>query len=132
MAWGQSAIVALACLLAPVAASAEDDGDAASLVATELGSGMASYFSREMAGQRTASGETCDPDTLTAAHRTAPFGSRMLVTSIDTGRSVVVRINDRGPFSRGRIIDLSRAAADALALTARGHGQVKLQLLAAR
>ncbi len=115
--------LATACVCAPAWAQAADD------VATDLGTGAASYFSREMAGNRTANGETCDPNTLTAAHRTAPFGSRVRVTSIDSGQSVIVRINDRGPFRAGRVIDLSRAAADALALTRRGHGPVRLELL---
>ena len=110
----------------PLAASAED------IVAADLGQGTASYFSREMAGHRTASGERCDPDALTAAHRTVPLGSRLRVTSVASGRSVVVRINDRGPFSGGRVIDLSRAASDAIGLTRAGRGPVRLELLAGR
>jgi rare lipoprotein A len=96
---------------------------------TELGSGTASYFSREIAGNRTANGETCDPDTLTAAHRTAPFGSRMRVTNLATGQSVIVRINDRGPFARGRIIDVSHAAARAIGMHRTGTARVSLALL---
>lgn len=117
-------IAAALCVLTPLAASADDD------VATDLGEGTASYFNGEMAGNRTANGERCDPDTLTAAHRTAPFGSRVRVTSLHSGQSVIVRINDRGPFARNRVIDLSRAASDAIALTRRGHGAVRLELLA--
>lgn len=91
-------------------------------------SGEASFFSNEMAGRRTANGEPCDPDSLTAAHRTLAFGTRVRVTSRDTGRSVIVRINDRGPFRAGRVIDLSRAAAREIGLAGRGRGMVDLSL----
>jgi rare lipoprotein A len=73
-------------------------------------SGIASIYS----GGRTANGEHCVASGMTAAHRTLPFGTRVLVTNRRTGRSVVVRINDRGPFVRGRIIDVTPAAAHAL------------------
>ncbi len=66
---------------------------------------------------------------LTAAHRTLPFGSRVNVTNPRTGRSVVVRINDRGPFVRGRVLDLSRAAAEEIGIIRSGHGNVELELL---
>jgi peptidoglycan lytic transglycosylase len=75
-------------------------------------SGIASVYA--YAGERTASGEHARPSGLTAAHRTLPFGTRVRVTNKSNGRSVVVRINDRGPFVRGRIIDLTPAAAHAL------------------
>jgi rare lipoprotein A len=94
-----------------------------------LGEGMASYYGSELAGHRTASGERFDPRGLTAAHRTLPFGSKVRVTNPANGRSVVVRINDRGPFARGRLIDLSRSAAERIGLVARGHGEVQLALL---
>ena len=77
-----------------------------------VSSGIASVYS----GQRTASGEQMRPDTMTAAHRTLPFGSQVTVLNRHNGRSVVVRINDRGPFVRGRVIDLSPAAARALGI----------------
>jgi rare lipoprotein A len=95
----------------------------------QLGEGMASYYGSELAGQRTASGERFNPRELTAAHRTLPFGSKVRVTNPANGRSVVVRINDRGPFTRGRLIDLSRSAAERIGLVARGHGEVQLALL---
>lgn len=91
--------------------------------------GSASYYSREMAGRRTASGERCDPDELTAAHRTLPFGTRVRVTNPENRKSVIVRINDRGPFRAGRVIDLSHAAAQEIGLVARGHGPVELALV---
>jgi rare lipoprotein A len=97
---------------------------------TSLGRGTASYYAARFDGRRTASGERFDNDEMTAAHRTLPFGSRVRVTNPANGRSVVVRINDRGPFSHGRMIDVSRAAADRLGLVARGHGMVELALIA--
>ena len=98
--------------------------------ARDFGTGIASYYGARFAGRPTASGELFDPAELTAAHRSLPFGSRVLVTSEKTGRSVVVTINDRGPFHRGRIIDLSRAAADRIGLVRQGLGPVSLALLA--
>lgn len=75
--------------------------------AAQASCGTASWY---QSGKVTANGERYNPDGITAAHRTLPFGTRVLVTNNRTGRSVVVRINDRGPFIRGRIIDLSRGA----------------------
>ncbi len=92
-------------------------------------SGVASWYGPGFAGNRTSNGERFDPDALTAAHKTLPFGSRVRVTFDRTGRSVVVRINDRGPFIPGREIDLSRAAAEAIGLRGAGHGTVTLELL---
>lgn len=94
-----------------------------------LGTGVASYYGKRFAGRPTASGERFNPGHLTAAHRTLPFGSKVRVTNPDNGKSVVVRINDRGPFTRGRTIDLSRAAAEEIGLIRRGHGPVELDLL---
>ena len=96
----------------------------------EIGSGMASWYGPKFAGRRTASGETFDPTEYTAAHRTLPFGSKVRVTNERTGKSVVVRINDRGPFARSRVIDVSQAAARDLGLIGPGHGEVTLSLLA--
>ncbi len=86
-------------------------------------SGIASVYA--YAGQRTASGERIQPSGLTAAHRTLPFGTRVRVTNKSNGRSVTVRINDRGPFVRGRVIDLTPAAARALGFS--GLARVTLQ-----
>ena len=88
--------------------------------------GKASYYKH---GKRTASGERFDPHGYTAAHRTLPFGTRVLVTNLKNGKSVIVRINDRGPHTRGRIIDVSLGAAKALGLTAAGVAQVKIVAL---
>lgn len=95
-----------------------------------LGVGHASFYGRRFAGRRTANGETFDPRQLTAAHRTLPFGSLVRVTNPRNGRSVTVRINDRGPFIKGREIDLSRAAAEQIGLVKRGVGKVELALVA--
>jgi rare lipoprotein A len=94
-----------------------------------LGTGMASWYGSAFAGRRTASGERFDPGELTAAHPSLPFGSLVKVTLLDTGNSVVVRINDRGPFAGGRVIDLSQAAAREIGLIGPGHGRVSLALL---
>lgn len=91
--------------------------------------GVASYYADDFNGRRTASGELYDMNDLTAAHRTLPFGTKVKVTNLDTGRSVVVRINDRGPFKDDRVIDLSLGAAKQLGLIAMGTGRVILQIL---
>ena len=98
-------------------------------VTSPLGTGVASYYGRKFHGRRTASGESFDMGAMTAAHRTLPFGSLVRVTNPANGRSVIVRINDRGPFTRGRVIDVSRAAAEELGLIARGHAAVELELI---
>jgi rare lipoprotein A len=98
-------------------------------VARQLGSGSASYYAAKFHGRRTASGERFDNTAMTAAHRTLPFGSKVRVTNPANGQSVVVRINDRGPFTKSRAIDVSHAAAKRLGLVARGHGTVELALL---
>jgi rare lipoprotein A (peptidoglycan hydrolase) len=100
---------------------------------TQLGpgwteSGDASYYGPGFYGGRTASGEILRPGALTAAHRTLPFGTCVLVTVVESGRSVQVRINDRGPFVQGRIIDVSETAAQALRVVGRGVVRVRLTL----
>ncbi|MGB3379202.1 MAG: septal ring lytic transglycosylase RlpA family protein [Allopontixanthobacter sediminis] len=94
-----------------------------------LGSGVASYYGKRFAGRRTASGEPFNPQHLTAAHKTLPFGTKVLVTNPRSGKSVTVRINDRGPYAHGRSIDLSRAAAEQIGLVARGHGTVEMAVI---
>ncbi|MDG5975513.1 rare lipoprotein A [Hydrogenophaga taeniospiralis CCUG 15921] len=88
--------------------------------------GLASWYGKRFHGRRTASGERYDMHAFTAAHRTLPFGTRVRVRSVHTGKEVLVRINDRGPFRRGRVIDLSRAAINALGLRQRGVTTVEL------
>jgi len=85
------------------------------------------YASYYQSGYRTASGERFNPNGFTAAHRTLPFGTRLQVTNLRNGRSVVVRINDRGPFVRGRSLDLARGAAFAIGM--RGTGPVRIAVL---
>ncbi len=98
-------------------------------ISTSLGNGVASYYGRRFHGRTTASGEAFDMNAYTAAHKTLPFGSMVRVTNPRNGRSVVVRVNDRGPYVRGREIDLSRAAAEELGIVRAGHGEVELELL---
>jgi rare lipoprotein A len=89
-------------------------------------SGKASYYWQD---QMTATGERFNKRALTAAHKTLPFGTRVRVTRLDTGNSVVVRINDRGPFKAGRVIDLSERAAEEIGMTGVGVTPVKLEVL---
>jgi len=91
--------------------------------------GEASWYGPGFYGNRTASGEVFRPGTLTAAHRTLPFGTKVRVTNLWNGRSTVVRINDRGPFHGNRVIDLAHGAAQSLGVTASGIAQVRLDVL---
>jgi rare lipoprotein A len=90
-------------------------------------SGLASFY--RLAGYKTANGETFDPNLLTAAHRTLPFGTKLRVTNEKTGKSVVVRVNDRGPFIPGRELDLSYSAAETLGMVEQGVGKVQMTVL---
>jgi rare lipoprotein A len=92
----------------------------------ELGAGVASWYGLYFHGRRTASGEKYDRYALTAAHKTLPLGTRVVVSNPRTGKQIVVRINDRGPYVGHRILDLSEAAASALGLKTRGHDWVVL------
>lgn len=94
-----------------------------------IGQGKASYYAARLNGRRTASGERLDNTDLTGAHRELPFGSLVRVTNLANQQSVVVRINDRGPHGRGRIIDVSRQAAERLGMLRSGTAQVKLEQL---
>ena len=87
---------------------------------------VASWYGPGFAGRRTSTGETYNPEGLTAASKTLPLGSHVRVLNPDTGRSVVVRINDRGPFVRGRSLDLSHGAAQQIGLTGKGVGRVQV------
>lgn len=93
---------------------------------THLLTGLASFYWQP---QMTASGEVFDPRQMTAAHKTLPFGTRVRVTDVRSGRSVVVRINDRGPYKPGRIIDLSQAAAQVIGMSNAGITPVRLDVL---
>lgn len=97
--------------------------------ASETLEGEASYYADSLDGNKTASGEVYRKDELTAAHRTLPFGTKVKVTYLKNGKSVKVVINDRGPHAKGRLIDLSGAAAKKIGLVDAGHGKVKLEIL---
>lgn len=89
--------------------------------------GKASYYANKFHGRKTASGEIYHKDRLTAAHRSLPFGTRLKVTNLSNGREVVVRVNDRGPYVKGRIIDVSYAAAKRLSMTGKGVVRVRVE-----
>jgi rare lipoprotein A len=101
----------------------------ASVTALARFRGEGSYYGDSLAGHKTASGEPYDPRRLTAAHRSLPFGTIVRVTSEQNGRTVYVRINDRGPFVRGRVLDLSRAAAEQLELIRRGVAKLRVEVV---
>jgi len=89
--------------------------------------GVASFYGSAHQGKRTASGERFDQHDLTAAHRRLPFGTRVKITNLSNDRSVVVRINDRGPHTRNRLVDVSRAAAEQLGMIGSGTAKVRIQ-----
>ncbi len=105
-------VVALSCALAVAPAAAEET--------KPIQSGAASWYGPDFHGKRTSHGETFNTNALTAAHKTLPFGTEVRVTNERTGKSVVVRINDRGHYAHGRVIDLSKAAADAVGILSVG------------
>jgi len=108
----------LGCALAIPAAAEESK---------PIQTGAASWYGPGFHGKRTASGERFNTNDLTAAHKTLPFGTKVRVTNERTGKSAVVRINDRGPYAHGRVIDLSKAAAEAVGIS--GVGKVALAAL---
>ncbi|MGB7932985.1 MAG: septal ring lytic transglycosylase RlpA family protein [Gammaproteobacteria bacterium] len=91
--------------------------------------GMASYYANKFHHRKTASGERFDNNAMTAAHKTLPFGTEVKVTNLNNGESVTIRINDRGPFVKGRIIDLSRAAFSQIADLNRGVAKVEIRVV---
>ena len=91
--------------------------------------GHAAYYHDKFEGRKTASGEVFDQSKLTAAHRTLPFGTFVKVTNLANNKSVIVKINDRGPFSKNRIIDLSRSAASELAYIQKGTAKVTIEIV---
>lgn len=91
--------------------------------------GIASWYGPGFDGNLTANGEIYDMDGISAAHKTLPFGTVVRVVELDTGRSVIVRINDRGPFVEGRIIDLSKGAAEELGIVNKGITRVGLRIV---
>ncbi|WP_035273673.1 septal ring lytic transglycosylase RlpA family protein [Desulfogranum japonicum] len=91
--------------------------------------GIASFYSQKLQSRRTASGEKFNNQAMTAAHRTLPFGTKVLVTNVANNKSVSVKINDRGPFVKGRIIDLTRSAFSRIAHTNKGKIKVRIQVI---
>ena len=122
LAPGPKPVLAPIETIAPVEAEAEPAFE-------HLADGVASYYGHELAGNRTASGERFNPKALTAAHRTLPLGTKLKVTNKSNGKSVIVRVNDRGPFVKKRLIDLSLGAAQQVGMVAAGHAAVRLELL---
>ena len=104
------------------------EGSSETLLAHQL-QGEASWYGPNFKGQTTANGETFNPSQMTAAHRTLPLGTRVRVTNQRNNQSVVVRINDRGPYAGGRVIDLSRAAAEAIGMRGSGVAPVSIQVI---
>lgn len=117
------ALAAMAtCLLASVSTSVMAHSSSEPRI--EPQKGVASFYGDRFHGRPTASGEPFDAQALTAAHPTLPFGTRVLVKRRDNGREVEVRINDRGPYAKGRVIDLSKRAAKALGMISQGVAPV--------
>ena len=106
----------------------EDAREAARSV-RRLGTGEASYYGPGFAGRPTANGERFKPSEMTAAHRTLPFGTKLRVTNTGNGKSVVVRVNDRGPYAHNRVIDLSQGAAQRIGMLHSGTAQVRLEVI---
>ena len=121
--WVAACAPASASVAGPVPGGAPEGALTGVLPALGAFEGLASWYGPGFAGRRTASGEVFDPGALTAAHRTLPFGTVVRVVNLANGRSVEVRINDRGPFKPDRVIDLSRAAPEARALKPTGGGR---------
>lgn len=130
-------VLATTLLLVPTFAGCSEGGsEAPASPAGEPGCGIdspsfseegdASYYADSLAGNPTASGEPYDPEKLSAAHRTLPFGTVICVTNTTNGRSVEVTVNDRGPFHEARVVDVSRRAAEALDLVTAGRAPVRI------
>jgi rare lipoprotein A len=115
--------------VAAAIADLQDPAVAADIIFQPFGKGVASYYGNELAGHRTASGERFNPSDLTAAHRSLPLGSKIRVTNNSNGRSVVVRVNDRGPWTGGRVLDISYAAAQQIGMIRSGKAVVSIERL---
>ena len=124
----QRAAVAAMLASCPILAAAPSMAGEEARVTKSI-SGAASWYGGKFHGRLTANGERYDMNELTAAHKTLPFGTKVKVTNSANGKSVVVRINDRGPFVAGRTIDLSRGAATAVGMLGSGVAKVKLDVL---
>ncbi len=105
------------------------DAQAAGVSPGHTQKGVASYYHNSLHGRKTASGQIYNKNKLSAAHKTLPLGTKVRVTDVKTGKEIVVRINDRGPFVRGRVIDLSRSAAKELGILQRGVAKVEVEVI---
>jgi rare lipoprotein A len=123
-AYGQAASAPAA---APMAAPPKAEAPAKAS-SGEAETGLAAVYSDKLNGHRTASGQRYDRNQLTAAHKTLPFGTQVKVTHVKNGKSVIVRINDRGPVQAGRVLDLSPRAAKALGISPRGMAEVRVEV----
>ena len=129
-----SFVMALGALALGVSCAGEETAESEKVLTVgdegpSVKEGVASYYSRELAGNPTSSGELFDPEAMTAAHRTLPMGTRLRVTNLRNDRSVVVRVNDRGPYAEGRILDVSRRAAERLDMLEHGTVRVRIEVL---
>ncbi len=121
-------LVAVACAHAPSPSGpAEAQSRAGPPQASRPEIGLASFYGRSLQGRRTASGARYDMQAFTCAHPSAPFGTVLRVTALESGRSVEVEVTDRGPFGRGRVVDLSWAAAQRLGIVASGVARVRVE-----
>ncbi len=120
----------VAVLSAGCAGTGDDPAEVGGITSTETG--LASYYGHQYHGRTTANGETYDENKLTAAHRTLAFGTRVRVTNLANGKTVQLRINDRGPFVEGRIIDVSWRAAQDLDFVERGVVKARVDVLPGR
>lgn len=128
-----ASMLLIGCVSAPRFTMSKDtipqtiESSSGSLALTE--EGIASYYADDFHGRKTSNGEIFDMNGMTAAHRTLPFNTKVQVTNLQSGKSVIVRINDRGPFKDDRIIDLSLAAAKAVEMIGTGTARVRLQVV---
>ncbi len=125
--WLAGGLCALALLVLVGCSSTPKSGGSAASGHSE--SGQASFYGNEFHGRKTANGERFDQAKLTAAHRTLPFGTRLKVTNTQNGKTVQVRVNDRGPFVKGRVIDLSSSAFKSIASLNAGVVPVRIQVI---
>lgn len=119
----KTSLVVVAALLATISSSAF------AAKPGQVENGIASYYHDSLHGNKTASGQIYDKNKISAAHKSLPIGTRVRVTDVRTGKSIEARVNDRGPFVKGRIIDLSRQAAKELGLLKKGVTKVKVEVL---
>ena len=127
-------LLSVGCISSPRFTMSRDSAPGQPAVAadgsrTAVEEGVASYYADEFNGRKTSNGEIYDMNAFTAAHQTLPFNTRVNVTNLESGKSIVVRINDRGPFKDNRIIDLSLAAAKAVEMIGTGTAKVRLEVI---